>query len=123
MSHQPTPEGVTMTTRRATDEADIRRRLEEWAEALRAMDLDAVASSYAPDIVSFDVGPALRQVGAAAKRMNWEQLFAMFQHPLSYEIRDLTIHVSDDLAFGYSLNRVSGTLKDGTTRELPWVRF
>ena len=102
-----------MAIQRATDEANIRQRIDRWLEALRAMDLDAVMSLYAPDIVSFDLVPPLRLAGAKAKEKNWANVFAMFQRPLGYEIRDLTLTLGDDVAFGYSLNRVSGTLKNG----------
>ena len=56
-----------MAMQRATDEANIRQRINRWLEALRAMDLEGVMSLYAPDIVSFDLVPPLRQVGARAK--------------------------------------------------------
>jgi ketosteroid isomerase-like protein len=111
-----------MGTQRTIDEADIRRRMDKWAEAIRAMDVEGVASSYAPDITSFDVGPLLRQLGAGAKRQNWVGLFAMFQRPLDYEIRDLTIAAGDEVAFGCSLNRLGGTSKDGKRNDI-WVRF
>jgi ketosteroid isomerase-like protein len=86
------------------------------------MDLEGVMSNYAPDIVSFDVQPPLRQVGAAGKRKNWVEAFAVFQPPLDYEIRDLTITVSGDAAFAYSINRLSGVLSNGT-RSGVWVRL
>src|SRR5262249_22126094 len=35
--------------------------------------------------------------------------FAMYERPLGYEIRDLTITLRDDVAFGHSLNPISGT--------------
>ena len=111
-----------MATQRTIEEADIRRRMESWCEAIRAMDLDGVTSHYARDIASFDVGPPLRHAGAQAKRNNWVGVFAMFQPPLDYEIRDLTITVGDDVAFGHSLNRISGTSKDGKKNDV-WVRF
>ena len=38
-------------------EADIRQRIEGGAKALRAKDIDAVMSLYAPNIVSFDLDP------------------------------------------------------------------
>ena len=53
-----------MAIQRATDEASIRQRIDELVEALRAMDLEGVMSLYAPDIVSFDIVPPLRHVGA-----------------------------------------------------------
>jgi len=91
-------------------------------EALRAMDLEGVMSLYAPDIVSFDIVPPLRHVGATAKEKNWAHLFVMYQRPLGYEIRDLTLTLGDDLAFGRSLNRVSGTLKNGNRTNF-WLRW
>ena len=60
-----------MATQRATDEANIRQRINTCVEALRAMDLEGLMSLYAPDIVSFDLGPPLRHMGAKAKEKNW----------------------------------------------------
>ena len=111
-----------MAIQRATDEANIRQRINRWVEALRAMYREGVMSLYAPDIVSFDVVPPLRHVGVKAKEKNWAHLFVMYQHPLGYEIRDLTITVGDDVAFGHSFNRFSGTLENGGGFG-PWVRY
>jgi len=111
-----------MTTQRATDEAAIRRRIEEYAESIRAMDLERVMSIFAPDLVSFDIVPPLRITGADAKRKNWIDVFTIYQRPLGYEIRDFTVTVGDDVAFGYSLNRISGTMKNGPANEM-WLRW
>jgi len=110
-----------MATQHAIDEADIRERIDKLVEAIRAMDLEGVMSMYAPDIVSFDIVPPLQHVGAEAKRKNWLDAFAMYQRPLGYEIRDLTITVGDDVAFGHSLNRISGRLKNGNRTDF-WLR-
>lgn len=84
-------------------EAEIRQRIDELVEAIRAMDLDRVMSIYAPNIVSFDVEPPLQHVGAEAKSRNWASVFSMYERPLDYRIRGLTITVGDDVAFGQSL--------------------
>ena len=110
-----------MAIQPATDEADIRHRIDRLVEALRAMDLEGVMSLYAPDIVSFDIVPPLRHVGAKAKEKNWMDAFAMYRRPLGYEIRDLTLTLGDDVAFGHSLNRISGTLKNGNRTDF-WLR-
>ena len=110
-----------MATQHASDEADIRQRIDKLVEAIRAMDLEGVMSMYAPDIVSFDIVPPLQHVGAEAKRKNWLDAFAMYQRPLGYEIRDLTITLGDDVAFGHSLNRISGRLKNGNRTDF-WLR-
>jgi uncharacterized protein (TIGR02246 family) len=110
-----------MATRHAADEADIRQRIDKLAEAIRAMDLEGAMSIYAPDIVSFDIEPPLQHLGAEAKRKNWAGAFAMYQHPLGYEIRDLAVTLVDDVAFAHSLNRISGTLKNGNRTDF-WLR-
>lgn len=74
------------------------------------------------DIVSFDIVPPLQHEGAQAKWKNWVDVFSVYQRPLGYEIRDLMLTVGDDVAFGHSLNRVSGTLKNGNRTDY-WVRW
>ncbi len=111
-----------MATQHTIDEADIRQRIDKLAEAVRAMDLEGVKSIYAPDLVSFDIVPPLQHVGAEAKWRNWVDVFSVYQCPLGYEIRDLTITSGDDVAFGHSLNRTSGTLKNGIRSDY-WVRW
>ena len=48
--------------------------------------------------------------------------FTVYQRPVGYEMRDLTITVGDDVAFAHSLNRVTGTLKNGNGADY-WVRW
>ena len=111
-----------MATQHAIDESEIRLRIEKLVEAIRAMDLEGVMSSFTPDVVSFDIEPPLQHVGAAAKRKNWANAFSAYERPLGYEIRDLTIVVGDDVAVGHSFNRISGTLKNGKRNDV-WVRW
>jgi ketosteroid isomerase-like protein len=111
-----------MPAQHATDEADIRQRFDQLAEAIRAADLDGLMPLYAPDIVTFDVQSPLRKVGAEGKRENWIDVFTLFQRPLNCEIRDLTITVNDDVAFAYGFNRISGTLQNGNASSGFWVR-
>jgi uncharacterized protein (TIGR02246 family) len=111
-----------MAAQLAIDEADVRQRIDKLVEAIRAMDLESVMSMFTPDVVSFDIEPPLQHVGAAAKRKNWANVFLVYQRPLGYEIRDLTVTVGDDVAFGHSLNRISGTLKNGKRNDV-WVRW
>ena len=111
-----------MATQHAIDEADIRQLIRQGVAAVRAMDLEGVMALYAPDVVSFDIGSPLRHQGAPAKRKAWVEAFALYQRPLGYEIRDLTITVGDDVAFGHSLNRISGTMNNGTSTDF-WLRW
>jgi ketosteroid isomerase-like protein len=112
-----------MATSYAADEADIRELIGRLAEAIRARDLEGLQDCFVPGIVSFDVGPQLQSLGAAAKCQNWVEAFTLFQPPLGYEIRDLTITVGNDVAFGHSFNRLSGMLTTNENRSGPWVRY
>jgi uncharacterized protein (TIGR02246 family) len=112
-----------MATQHAADEADIRQLIDRLIDAIRAMDLEALKSIYAPDVVTFDVTGPLQRVGAEAKLGNWMEAFEAFQPPLGYEIRDLTISSSGDMAFAHGLARLSGTLKNGAPGGGFWVRF
>jgi ketosteroid isomerase-like protein len=103
------------------DEAQIRHRIDTLVEAVRAQDLDTVKTVFAPEVVSFDIVPPLRHLGAEAKCRNWADVFAAYE-TLDYEARDLTVTVGGDVAFAYSLNRISGTLRIGRPSE-HWVRW
>ncbi len=103
------------------DEAQIRQLIDGLAKALRAKDINGVMSNYAPDVVVFDIVPPLRYLGADAYRKNWEEWFATWQGPIGYEIRDLSITAGDEVAFSYSLNRISGTKKNGERPDV-WIR-
>jgi ketosteroid isomerase-like protein len=112
-----------MATEHAVEEAGIRERLDHLIDAVRAADLDALRPNYAPDIVTFDVSGPLQGVGVEAKLANWREAFAMFQRPIGYEIRDLTIAVGGDVAFAHGLAKLSATLKNGAQGGGFWVRF
>ena len=111
-----------MTTQQAVDEADIRERIDTLAGAIRTGDLEAVRTIFAPNLVSFDIEPPLRHLGAPAKWKNWEKVFTAYQVPLGYELRDLTVLVDGDLAVVYSVNQISGTLVTGA-KTAAWVRW
>ena len=103
-------------------ETIIRQRIADWTRAIRAKDLVGTMSLYAPDIVSFDIVPPLRYAGADHKRRAWQEAFAAYTGPLAYDVRDLNVTAHGELAFGQSLNHVSGTLASGHSSDL-WLRW
>jgi uncharacterized protein (TIGR02246 family) len=110
-----------MPTQREVDEAKIRQQIDKIIEGLRAKDLEGLKQLYATDVVSFDVEPPLQHVGVEAKLKNWAKVFAFFES-VTYAVRDLTLTVGNDVAFGHAFARLSGTLKDGTATNGMWVR-
>lgn len=112
---------MTIPTPREADESRIRQQIEKIVEGLRDRDLESLGRIYATDVVSFDIDPPLQHIGIAAKLRNWENAFTFFE-AMTYEVRDLTLTVGDDVAFGYAFARLSGTLKNGTAVGGMWVR-
>jgi len=112
-----------MTTRnsKAPEDARIREQIEHWEKALRAKDIDGVVSHYATNVLTFDLAPPLQYRGADAYRKILEEWFPTFQGPIGYEIHDLTIATSGDIAFSHSLNHLSGKRTGGEDTAV-WVR-
>lgn len=110
-----------MPSQREVDDVKIRQQVDRIVEGIRTKDLESLKQLYATDVVSFDIEPPLQHVGLAAKSKNWATAFTFFQDA-RYEVRDLTLTVGDDVAFGHCFARFSGTLKDGTVTNGMWVR-
>ena len=103
-------------------EAEIQRLLDNGVRSLHDKNIEGIMSMYAQDVVTFDIVPPLRYLGADALRKLWEEVFFVYEGPIEYEIHDLTITVGDDVAFSHSLNRISGTMKTGQKTGL-WLRW
>jgi ketosteroid isomerase-like protein len=103
------------------DEAEIRQRLNLLVDAIQAKDLEALRQLYAADVVSFDVEAPLQHLGVEAKLANWARAFLAFQD-VAYEVRHLSVAVSDGLAFGHCFARLHGTLQSGAATRGMWVR-
>jgi ketosteroid isomerase-like protein len=101
----------------AAAEALIRRRVEDCAKAICAKDIDRVMSLFAPNVVSFDIAPPLRYVGADNNRRAWQEPFAAYAL-IAYEVRDLNVTTHGELAFVHSLNHMNGTLASGHIADL-----
>lgn len=105
----------------ATDEAGIRALIEDRVKAVHAKDVDGAMSRHAPDVVMFDVINPLRYIGSDKVRGRSGEWFALYESPIGYEVRDLSVTAGEDLAFCHYLYRVSGTMKSGNKVDM-WVR-
>jgi ketosteroid isomerase-like protein len=100
----------------------IKAQYADWARAFETRDLNGVMAVYAPDVVAFDIVPPLQFVGADDYRKDYASFFAQFKGPL--KISNPTIHVDQagDVAFAFGLERLRGTMNDGTPVDM-WLRF
>jgi uncharacterized protein (TIGR02246 family) len=107
---------------RAKNDAEIRELIEGLVKAIRAKEISGVMSVFAPEVISFDLGPPLRHGGGEKFMIRWQQLFESYEGPIDYEVSDLNITAGDDIAFSYSLNRISGTTKNSQKVDR-WLRW
>ena len=71
--------------------------------------------------MSFDAVNPLRRVGSDAVRERLEAWLASYRGPVGYELRDLHVSAGDGVAYGHSLNHITGTLEAGGDVDM-WVR-
>lgn len=103
-------------------ETELRSQLEDWARAVRAKDVERIFAHYAPDIVAFDAIAQLQFKDADAYRKHWQTCMTMCPGPMIFELHELQITASEDLAFVHGLNRCGGTGPDGKEM-VGWMRM
>lgn len=108
------------TTEGTRDDAEVRERIESWARALRAKDLEGVMAHYAPDTPSFDLAPPLQHRGPAIGD-GLAAWFPTWDGPIGYEIRELAVTVGGDVACSHSLNHLTGRRTSGEAADV-WLR-
>jgi ketosteroid isomerase-like protein len=103
-------------------EAEIRPVLEARIDAMRRKDAAAAVALLAPDIAAFELAPPLALRGPAARdEAGLNAWFEIWEGGVEIELRDLVIETGGDIAFAHSLNRLSGTRKDGVAVDF-WMR-
>ena len=103
------------TPARADARGDIKALEDRFVAAFRAKDLDAIMKAYAPGqaLVVFDVVPPRQYVGAAAYRKDWQTFLDGLDGPITVELTDLDVGADRNLAYSHSVQRVTGTDKQG----------
>lgn len=64
---------MTTEMQDATDEGLIRKLIDNWAQALRAKNIEGLMADYAPGFVAFDLAPPLQVRGTDAHRKGFEE--------------------------------------------------
>src|SRR5271154_2659084 len=95
--------------------ADIKALEERFVAAFKAKDLGAIMKVYVPDqtLLIFDVVPPRQYVGAAAYRKDWQEFLGSLDGPITLELSDLAVVSDHNLAYGHSIQHVTGTDKKG----------
>jgi uncharacterized protein (TIGR02246 family) len=89
-----------------TNEQQIRQLIERWADAVHVGELDTVLADHADDIVMFDVPPPHEGArGLDAYRETWPPFFEWQAAGASFELTELEVTASDDVAYAFALLR------------------
>lgn len=110
----------TINSRKDVDE--IKARYADWERAFAARDVNAVMNLYARDVVAYDIVAPLQFVGAEDYRKDYATFFGAFKGPLKVSNPNIHVEQSGAIAFAFGLERVRGTMTNGTRVDM-WVRF
>jgi ketosteroid isomerase-like protein len=89
--------------------------LEEWAKATRQNRKDEILKNHVPDLVVFDVLPPMKYESAESYRQSWDDWQPETQGEGQFDLENLSVTVSTDLAFAHCFIRCGGTMPDGHT--------
>lgn len=105
------------------DEEQIREVVTASEAAMKDRDAQRLIDRYTDDVVKFDLAPPLRHGGEDARDVGRQQAwFDTFDGPVDFQVTELEIEVGGNLAFAYSLNRMSATPKGTDFRFELWYR-
>lgn len=104
------------------DEAEIRRLIAAWSQALEAKDVVGLTADYVEDAVMYDAIPPYKTVGVAAIRQVWESCLPFFPEQFKSEHRDLVVHVDGDVALVHGLHHFVPTPADHPSGQT-WMRI
>jgi uncharacterized protein (TIGR02246 family) len=100
------------------DEAEVRRLVENWASAVRKKDFAGILRNHSPSILMFDVPPPLQSNGIDAYKRTWDVFFSWSHDPVVFDIIEMSVTASGEVAFVAAVMRCSGTETNGEDIEL-----
>ncbi len=96
-------------------ETQVRAVLEDWAKATQQNRKDEILKNHIPDLVIFDVLPPMKYESAESYRRSWDDWQPETQSEGQFDLEDLSITASTDLAFAHCFIRCGGMMPDGLT--------
>jgi ketosteroid isomerase-like protein len=98
-----------------SDQAQLQAVYTKFARDFRHKDVDGIMSLYVHDtsLFVFDVAPPREHIGWDDYRNDWKGLFALFKGSPSFDISELMINSSGDIAYSHSIQHARGTMTNG----------
>lgn len=101
--------------------AAVRAVLDSWKTAVLAADLPRILSHYSADVVSFDAIKALQFIGRDAYAEHWQYCMGLSQGGMIFEMHEVDITASSDIAFCRYLC-LCGCVQEDGEKQMGWMR-
>ena len=100
-----------------SNEAQIRQLIEDWAQAVRNRDIEAILAHHSEDVVMYDVPKPFQSIGIDAYRKTWD-LFFSFTKSGVFDIQELRIFSDEKVAFCFAAMKCADKSDTGKFVEL-----
>lgn len=89
------------------EESRLRTLVDNWANAVRAKDMDSVLAHHADDIMMFDAPMPLRSQGIEEYRRTWDLFFANSPGgPGAFDVTELQVVAGDTVAYCHAILKI-----------------
>jgi uncharacterized protein (TIGR02246 family) len=102
----------------ASDAAQIRALIDNWARAVRNADRPAIRANHAATMLMFDVPPPFLSRGIDAYMKTWETFLSWAGKPAEFRLRDVKITAGKDVAFATAIGNCTGPDTSGKPEPL-----
>jgi len=83
----------------SSEETAVREVVEAWMAAVRREDYEGILRNHSADMVLFDVPPPFQSRGIEAYRKSWDLFFSWSSDAVPYEVKEMAVTASSDVAF------------------------
>jgi ketosteroid isomerase-like protein len=92
----------------ASDAAQIRTLIDNWARAVRNADRPAIRANHAATMLMFDVPPPFLSRGIDAYMKTWETFLSWAGKPAAFNLRDVKITAGKEVSFATATGVCTG---------------
>ena len=101
-------------------EKEITKIIKERISAIKNKNVDKATANYSEDVITFDVVGNLKFNGKGELKNRLKEWLSTLSEIIDYEISDVKINSSSEIAFCSSLNHINAKTFDGTALNMWW---
>lgn len=94
-------------------EKQIKQIIDSRVKAIHDKDLNLLLAHHDAHVQSYDIFKPIQYSGSDKIKERAEKWFSGYKSLIGYDISDLSINASNDLAFCHYIYHIKGTLNDG----------